>query len=100
MTSAIVSYSIDGGATQVYNWNGNLAQFQTQIITLPAVQLLPGNHTFLATVSQVNNGTDEVIGNNSITIEIIVLPENQTSNLLKVKFKTDNYAEETYMELI
>ena len=100
LTSAIVSYSIDGGATQVYNWNGNLAQFQTQIITLPAVQLLPGNHTFLATVSQVNNGTDEVSGNNSITLEIIVLPENQTSNLLKVEFKTDNYAEETYMELI
>ncbi len=100
LISAVITYSIDGGTQQIYNWNGNLAQYQTQEISLPAVQLLPGNHTFSATVSQANNGDDELATNNTTSSQIVVTAENQTSNLLKVKLKTDDYASETYMELI
>jgi hypothetical protein len=100
VTTAVISYSIDGGTAQNYNWNGSLAQFQTQVINLPPVQLLPGNHTFSATVSQVNNGVDELSVNNATNTQFLVTVINQTSNLLKVTLLTDNYSSETYMEVL
>ena len=100
VTTAVISYSIDGGTAQNYNWNGSLAQFQTQVINLPTVQLLPGNHTFSATVSQVNNGIDELSVNNATNTQFLVTAINQTSNLLKVTLLTDNYSSETYMEVL
>ena len=100
VTTAVISYSIDGGTAQNYNWNGSLAQFQTQVISLPPVQLLPGNHTFSATVSQVNNGVDELSVNNATNTQFLVTAINQTSNLLKVTLLTDNYSSETYMEVL
>ena len=100
VTTAVISYSIDGGTAQNYNWNGSLAQFQTQGINLPPVQLLPGNHTFSATVSQVNNGVDELSVNNATNTQFLVTAINQTSNLLKVTLLTDNYSSETYMEVL
>jgi len=100
LTTAVISYSIDGGTAQNYNWNGSLAQFQTQVINLPPVQLLPGNHTFSATVSQVNNGVDELSVNNATNTQFLVTAINQTSNLLKVTLLTDNYSSETYMEVL
>ena len=100
VTTAVISYSIDGGTAQIYNWNGSLAQFQTQVINLPTVQLLPGNHTFSATVSQVNNGIDELSVNNATNTQFLVTAINQTSNLLKVTLLTDNYSSETYMEIL
>ena len=100
VTTAVISYSIDGGTAQNYNWNGSLAQFQTQVINLPPVQLLTGNHTFSATVSQVNNGVDELSVNNATNTQFLVTAINQTSNLLKVTLLTDNYSSETYMEVL
>ena len=94
VTTAVISYSIDGGTAQNYNWNGSLAQFQTQGINLPPVQLLPGNHTFSAIVSQVNNGVDELSVNNATNTQFLVTAINQTSNLLKVTLLTDNYSSE------
>ena len=100
VTTAVISYSIDGGTAQNYNWNGSLAQFQTQVINLPPVQLLPGNHTFSATVSQVNNGVDELSINNATNTQFLATAISQTSNLLKVTLLTDNYSSETYMEVL
>ena len=100
VTTAVISYSIDGGTAQNYNWNGSLAQFQTQVINLPTVQLLPGNHTFSATVSQVNNGVDELSINNATNTQFVVTAISQTSDLLKVTLLTDNYSSETYMEVL
>jgi hypothetical protein len=100
VTTAFISYSIDGGTAQNYNWNGSLAQFQTQVISLPTVQLLPGNHTFSATVSQVNNGVDELSINNATNTQFVATAISQTSDLLKVTLLTDNYSSETYMEVL
>lgn len=100
VTTAVISYSIDGGTAQNYNWNGSLAQFQTQAINLPPVQLLPGNHTFSATVSQVNNGVDELSINNATNTQFLATAISQTSDLLKVTLLTDNYSSETYMEVL
>jgi hypothetical protein len=99
LTSAVVTYSIDGGANQTVNWGGSLAQWQTELITLPSVSLSVGNHTFSASVASPNAGIDENTVNDHTNTALTVNAIDETIGLLKVTLLTDNYPDETYMEL-
>jgi hypothetical protein len=99
LTSAVVTYSIDGGANQTLNWSGSLAQWQTEIISFPSVTLSPGNHTFSASVASPNAGIDENSLNDATNSSLTVNAIDQTVGLLKVTLLTDDYPDETYMEL-
>jgi hypothetical protein len=99
LTSAVVTYSIDGGANQTVNWSGSLAQWQTELITLPSVTLSVGNHTFSASVASPNAGIDENTVNDHTNTALTVNAIDETIGLLKVTLLTDNYPDETYMEL-
>ncbi|MEY3086810.1 MAG: hypothetical protein RLZ93_732 [Bacteroidota bacterium] len=99
LTSAQITYQIDNGTAQQYNWTGTLNQWQTQVITLPTVQLAPGAHTFTATVSNPNQALDENSTNNQSIANVTVTAVPETIDLLKVTLLTDDYADETYLEL-
>ena len=99
LISAVITYDIDGGAPSILNWSGALAQSQTEVISLPAVSLTTGTHTLNVEVSSPNSASDENPNNNitneSITIDAV--PE--TSIYVTVSLLTDDYADETYMEI-
>jgi hypothetical protein len=99
LTSAQITYQIDNGTAQQYNWSGTLNQWQTQVISLPTVQLTPGAHTFTATVSNPNQALDENSTNNQSIANVTVTAVPETIDLLKVTLLTDDYADETYLEL-
>jgi hypothetical protein len=99
LTSAQISYQIDNGTAQQYNWSGTLNQWQAQTITLPTVQLTAGAHTFTATVSNPNQALDENSSNNQSVANINVTAVPETIDILKVTLLTDDYADETYVEL-
>lgn len=99
LTSAQITYQIDNGTAQQYNWSGTLNQWQTQVISLPTVQLAPGAHTFTATVSNPNQALDENSTNNQSIANVTVTAVPETIDLLKVTLLTDDYADETYLEL-
>lgn len=99
LTSAQIDYQIDNGPVQQYLWSGTLAQWQSQSISLPTVQLAAGTHTFSATVSNPNQGLDENATNNQTTANTTVTAVPETIDLLKVTLVTDDYADETYVEL-
>lgn len=99
LTSAQITYQIDNGTAQQYNWTGTLNQWQTQVISLPTVQLAPGAHTFTATVSNPNQALDENSTNNQSIANVTVTAVPETIDLLKVTLLTDDYADETYLEL-
>ncbi|MFM7007146.1 MAG: T9SS type A sorting domain-containing protein [Flavobacteriales bacterium] len=99
LTSALINYQIDNGAMQQYNWVGSLAQWQAQVISLPSVQLTPGAHTFVASVSAPNNAQDENTTNDQSTANLTVQTVPETIDILKVTLTTDDYADETYVEL-
>ena len=99
LTSAQITYQIDNGTAQQYNWTGTLNQWQTQVITLPTVQLAPGAHTFTATVSNPNQALDENSTNNQSIANVTVTAVPETIDFLKVTLLTDDYADETYLEL-
>lgn len=99
LTSAQITYQIDNGTAQQYNWTGTLNQWQTQVITLPTVQLAPGAHIFTATVSNPNQALDENSTNNQSIANVTVTAVPETIDFLKVTLLTDDYADETYLEL-
>jgi len=99
LTSATINYSIDGGGQQIYNWTGSLAQYQSETVTLPAVNLGTGNHTLSIEVSSPNNENDENANNNIANDAITIAAFPETAVYVTVSLLTDDYAEETYMEL-
>ena len=99
LTSVLIEYQIDNGPVQQYNWSGSLAQWQVQVIALPMVQLATGSHTFSATVINPNQALDENAANNQSISNITITAVPETIDLLKVTLLTDDYADETYVEL-
>ena len=99
LTSAQISYQIDNGAVQQYNWSGTLNQWQAQTISLPLIQLAAGSHTFSATVSNPNQALDENTSNNQSVANLAVTAVPETIDILKITLTTDDYADETYVEV-
>jgi len=67
LTSAVISYSVNGGALQTYNWTGNLAQDKYTIISLPTGA---SQGSITAQITSVNGTADQRAGNNSSTVVI------------------------------
>ncbi len=69
ITSATITYRVDAGAPTVFNWTGTLAPGSSTNVTLPNFPRPAGGfHSFEATVSNPNGGTDELADNDSKTI--------------------------------
>jgi len=58
LTSAIINYQLDGGTVHNYNWTGNLQPDQTTMVSLPAINTSPGNHSFRSFTSNPNGNVD------------------------------------------
>lgn len=96
LTSATISYGLDGVYNQTYPWTGSLAQWQSATITLPAMSVSGGAHTFNAQVINPNGSTDENSNNNTITSSFTMVVNGQTVTL---NLDLDCWASETSWEL-
>jgi hypothetical protein len=67
LTSATISYQLDGGAVNTYNWTGSLNRLGTTNVTLPVQTVSVGTHTFSAFTSLPNGSADAVPGNDAFT---------------------------------
>ena len=100
LNSATINYSIDGGGNQTFNWTGSLAQYQSETVTLPSVTLGTGNHTLSIEVNNPNNQSDENANNNIANESISIAAYPETAVYVTISLLTDDYAEETYMEIM
>jgi lysyl endopeptidase len=64
LTNASVSYTLNGGAPVSTAWSGNLSTGQTANVSFNPINIVEGNHVFVATV---NVSGDEDVSNNSLT---------------------------------
>ena len=96
LTSATITYGVDGDYSNSFPWTGSLAQYQTAVVTLPNMTLPAGNHTFNAQVTSPNGSTDENANNNLITSALTIVVNGQTVTL---SLDLDCYASETSWEL-
>lgn len=96
LTSADISYSFNGGASQSTTWTGNLAQNQTTNIQLNSFGPQIGSNTISVTISNPNGQTDENGNNNTVTTTIDYTVGEE---VLTLEIETDNYGWETYWEV-
>lgn len=88
LTSLSITYDVNSGTPQVYNWSGNLGVMQTQEIQLPAI-----NYGILATNNvNVYLPSDSNIANNTISTSFNKSAE--TTNSLTLSIQTDIYGSE------
>lgn len=92
MTSAVIEYSYDNGATQTINWSGSLNMYESEVINLPVNNLGNGEHTFAVEVVSVNGSSDENAGNNALSSTFTTYP-----NGVEVQYdlQLDCYGSET-----
>lgn len=67
LTSVTINSKVDNGAVATYAWSGNLAQNATADVTLPAITLSNGSHTFTAYTTNPNGLSDPNAVNDTST---------------------------------
>ena len=75
LTSATITYKVDGATQKVIAWTGNLVSYATATVT--GVKLgapTTGTHTITATVSNPNGGVDPTAPNNTSTATFLKYP--------------------------
>lgn len=67
LTSATINYSVNGSATQTYNWTGNLAQDKYSVISIPVLSSVPTGSPVTASIASVNGTSDQRSTNNTVS---------------------------------
>lgn len=93
LTSCMLEYSINGGASQQQSWAGSLEPFETDVVTLPSFTSQGGNNTVEVTVTSPNGVADENALNNTTTVEFTSY-EGPTYNYT-LTLVLDDYGSET-----
>jgi hypothetical protein len=99
LTSASISYSLNGGSASVYNWTGNLATHKFATVTIPVTSTTSG--TLTAVVTTANGVTDQRSSNNTSSGDYYAAstPTNYTFNSLRFNLIGDRYGSETTWNL-
>jgi hypothetical protein len=93
LTSCMLEYSINGGAIQQQSWAGNLAQYETEVVTLPPFTSQGGLNDVEVTVITPNGVADENALNNTTSVEFTAY-EGPTYNYT-LTLVLDDYGSET-----
>lgn len=93
LTSATISYALNGAAAQEVAWNGSLAQYESEAIGLPALTMQGGTNDLVVEVLNPNGAVDEN-GLNDVIAEEIQAFEGPTQDFQLV-LVLDDYGSET-----
>ncbi len=78
MTSAVIEYRYSDGTTGSFNWSGNLAEGQEELVALPATTLPNGQYEVVVEITQVNGQPDYYYVDNRLSRTFTVRPEENT----------------------
>jgi hypothetical protein len=99
LTSATITYNINGGTDQVMEWTGSISTLGSENVLLdPYTFIATDLNTITATVSMPNGVADEnadVINTSEATLG--AAPEG--GYMVEVEILTDNYGDETYWQI-
>ena len=98
LTSCTIEFSFNGGAVQTINWNGSLAQYQEETVSLGTMTLNSGTNTINVEILNPNNSTDQNLLNNSSEFSLNANVGDTFDVTLSLEF--DNFPEETSWELL
>ncbi|MEE6126130.1 M43 family zinc metalloprotease [Chryseobacterium arthrosphaerae] len=100
LTSAVVSYSINGGAAQTYSWSGNLTQDKSDVINIPVDGSVASSPVTFS-ITSVNGGADQRSTNNTTSGNYVkpVAPAYFGTTTVTFKLKRDRFGQETRWNL-
>ena len=107
LTSLDLTYDINGGASVIHNWVGNLAPGAQEIVTITNVPFAPlANNTVTWLATNPNGQVDQNTNNNSnisifkhLNLSGDVIP-GITAGTIDVSIFTDGYGSETTWEIV
>jgi hypothetical protein len=92
LTSAIITYGLEGGASQTYTWTGNLGFLKSEVVDLPSLGDWGGGHrTFFATISAPNGGADQYAANDAYRSEFIAPPVITGAEAIILEVRSNNF---------
>jgi hypothetical protein len=98
MTSATITYDVDGGTSSNYNWSGSLAEGEYELVALSSLTEPSGSHTFNVSVSSPNGNSDLRSCNNSSSSSFDVSQSFASTTQVHLTLVTDDYGGETTWE--
>ncbi|WP_185146659.1 M43 family zinc metalloprotease [Chryseobacterium sp.] len=100
LTSAVITYTVNGGTPQIYNWTGSLAQDKFSTFFVP-VSSAVASGTVTAAITTVNGTADQRITNNTATGSYVSspLPASYAFSTVVFTLQRDLYGSETRWEL-
>ncbi len=95
LTSAILTYNVDGGSNSTFNWVGSLANGQFVNVELPAITVTSGgSHTYNISASSPNGSSDQRACNNSDALSFESTNSYPTTTEIRLNIIPDNYGAE------
>lgn len=101
-TSAVFSYSVNGGTPTSYTWAGSVNPLApSSVISLPAINFSPiASNTLEISVVSVNGLPDQNISNDNVSkLSIPLTTVTANSNVMQMDFTQDQYGTETTWKL-
>jgi len=95
LTTLPITYSINGGTPQVYNWTGNLVSFAKESVTLPAISYTLLNSNTL----NVSVPADANVSDNTGSTTFAKAPVAFQTNIT-IKITLDRWGSETSWQLL
>lgn len=103
MSSATITYQINNGPVESYQWSGNLAYLEESEVILPVSGAFwsaatTGSNFFKAIITAVNGNSDQYNYNDTLQ-STFTLNETQPNNFI-IRFRTNNAANESQYQLL
>jgi hypothetical protein len=95
LTTLPITYSVNGGTPQVYNWTGNLVSFAKETVTLPAISYTLLNSNTL----NISLPADANVSDNSGSVTFAKAALTTNTNIT-IKITLDRYGSETSWQLL
>lgn len=97
LTSVTINYNVDGATNSTLTWTGNLAPGTNETITLSAMTVADGAHTFNVFTTLPNGTTDTGTGNDASSSSFSTSANGQ---MIEISVSTDCWGDETSWELL
>ncbi|MEA3478062.1 MAG: T9SS type A sorting domain-containing protein [Bacteroidota bacterium] len=97
LTSVDIQYNVNGGPNSTYNWTGNLAILESELVYLPGITYAPEDENILTIYSENPNGNPDQYPSNDtlkVTLEKLLTPTE-----VGLFIRADDNPEETTWEL-
>ena len=99
LTSVNIEYSINGGTSTIYPWNGNLTPGASETVVISNISVSPNvSNTVDITLASPNGNTDQNLSNNNTQCTFNGMYDAPSGDIT-IEVTTDNYPSETTWKL-